>query len=61
MIPTPNDIYEGEYVPGDLFQPKTSTFLHALSFECTSKLCVTFLNQFQFIFIFKKYITQCSH
>ena len=50
MIPTPNDIYEGEYVPGDLFQPKTSTFLHALSFECTSKLCGTFLNQFLYYF-----------
>ena len=31
---------------GDLVQPKTSIFLHALSFECTTKLCINFLNQF---------------
>ena len=30
----------------DLFQPKKSTFLHALSFEWTSKMCINFLNQF---------------
>ena len=30
----------------DLFQPRRPLFLHALSFECTSKLCGTFLNQF---------------
>ena len=30
----------------DLVQPKTSTFLHALSFECNSKLCIHFLSQF---------------
>ena len=26
--------------------PRCPLFLHALSFECTSKLCITFLNQF---------------
>ena len=26
--------------------PRRTFFLHALSFECTSKLCCTFLNQF---------------
>ena len=26
--------------------PRRPLFLHALSFECTSKLCGTFLNQF---------------
>ena len=30
----------------DLFRPKTSTFLHARSSECTSKLRNNFLNQF---------------
>ena len=30
----------------DLVQPNTSIFLHALSFECTTKLCINFLNQF---------------
>ena len=33
-----------------LFQPKTDLFLHALSFECTSKLCISFLNQFSVYF-----------
>ena len=41
--------------------PRQTFFLHALSFEYTSKLCITFLNQFQFIFIFKKCTTQFSH
>ena len=26
--------------------PRRNFFLHALSFECTSKLCATFINQF---------------
>ena len=34
----------------DLVQPKKSTFLHKLSFECTSKLRINFLNQFSSIF-----------
>ena len=29
-----------------LVHPKTSTFFHTLSFECTSKLCMNFLNHF---------------
>ena len=33
--------------------PRRPLFLHTLSFECTSKLCVTFLNQFSVFFIFK--------
>ena len=37
----------------DLVQPKTSIFLHAVSFECTEKLCISFINQFQYIFTFK--------
>ena len=28
-------------------------FLHALSFECTSKLCITFLGQFSVFFTFQ--------
>ena len=34
----------------DLFQPKASTFLHALSFQCTSKLRINFLNHFTIYF-----------
>ena len=30
--------------------PRWTFFLHALSFECTSKLCITFLNQFSVYF-----------
>ena len=30
----------------DLLQPKTPLFLHALSFECTTKLCINFHGQF---------------
>ena len=26
--------------------PRRTFFLHALSFECTTKMCITFLNQF---------------
>ena len=33
-------------IPLDLVQTKTSTFLYALSFESTPKLCIAFLNQF---------------
>ena len=33
--------------------PRRTFFLHALSFEFTSKLCITLLNQFYFIFILK--------
>ena len=34
--------------------PRRTFFLHALSFECTSKLCGTFLNQFSYYFHTKK-------
>ena len=34
--------------------PRRTFFLHALSFECTSKLCGTFLNQFLYYFHIKK-------
>ena len=30
--------------------PRNPLFLHALSFECTSKLCIDFLNQFSVYF-----------
>ena len=30
--------------------PRRPLFLHELSFECTSKLCITFLNQFSVYF-----------
>ena len=30
--------------------PRRTFFLHALSCECTSKLCITFLNQFSVYF-----------
>ena len=33
--------------------PRHPIFLHALSFECTTNLCMNFLNQFSFIFTFK--------
>ena len=42
--------------PGDLCSvmtcssPRRTFFLHALSFECTSKPCITFLNQFSVYF-----------
>ena len=45
---------ETQYSVLDLFQTKTSTFLHALSFECTSNLCINFLNQFSVYFQIKK-------
>ena len=32
------------------YRPRRTLFLYALSFECTSKLCVTFLNQFSVYF-----------
>ena len=47
-------IYHGTNVPGPVAQsiaertcssPRRPLFLHTLSFECTSKLCVTFLDQ----------------
>ena len=41
--------------------PRRPLFVHVLSFECTSKLCITFLNQFLVYFHIKKYITQFSH
>ena len=41
--------------------PRRTFFLHALSFQYTSKLCVTFLNLFLVYFIFKIFITQLSH
>ena len=31
--------------------PRRTFFLHALSFECTSKTCITFLNQFSVYFL----------
>ena len=34
--------------------PRRLLFLHALSFECSSKLCITFLNQFTVYFHIKK-------
>ena len=34
--------------------PRRPLFLHALSFECTSKLCITFLNQFSVYFHIKR-------
>ena len=34
--------------------PRRPLFLHALSFDCTSKPCVTFLNQFSVYFHIKK-------
>ena len=34
--------------------PRRPLFLHALSFQCTSKLCSTFLNQFSDYFHIKK-------
>ena len=34
--------------------PRRTFFLHALSFECTSKLCITFLNQFLVYFHIEK-------
>ena len=37
-------------IANDLVQPKTSTFLHTLSFECTSKLCINFLNKISVYF-----------
>ena len=41
--------------------PRRTFFLHALSFECTSKLCITFLNQFSVYFrIFKMHNTILS-
>ena len=30
--------------------PRRPLFLHALSFQCTTKLCINFLNQFSFCF-----------
>ena len=33
--------------------PRQTIFLHALSFQCTSKLCVTFINQFLVYFHIK--------
>ena len=41
--------------------PRWTIFLHVLSFECTSKMCIIFPTNFQFIFILNKCITQCSH
>ena len=40
-----SDIRYGEYFL-TCSSPRRTFFLHALSFECTSKLCGTFLNQF---------------
>ena len=40
-------------IANDLFQPKTDLFLHALPFECTSKMCMTFLDQFLVYFHIK--------
>ena len=34
--------------------PRRTFFLHALSFECTSKLCIAFLNQFSVYFHIKR-------
>ena len=34
-------------------RPRRPLFLHALSFESTSNMCITFLNQFLVFFIFK--------
>ena len=39
---------------GTCSSPRRTSFLHALSFECTSKLCGTFLNQFSDYFHIKK-------
>ena len=41
--------------------PRRPLLLHALSFGCTSKLWITFLNQFLVFFIFKNCTTQFSH
>ena len=41
--------------------PRCPLFLHALSFERTLKLCINFLNQFQFTFTFKQFTTKFSH
>ena len=54
------------YCPGTstsktCFRPRRPIFLHALLFECNSKLCITFRNQFSVCFHIKKCITQFSH
>ena len=41
-------------VPKTCSSPRRTFFLHALSFQCTSKLCGTFLNQFSDYFHIKK-------
>ena len=46
--------YEWKGALKDLFQPKTKHFFHALSFECTSKLCITLFNQFLVYFHIQK-------
>ena len=46
---------------GPMHKARRTFFLQALSFECTSKLCITFLDQFQFIFVFKECTIQFSH
>ena len=38
--------------------PRQTFFLHTLLFECTSKLCGTFLNQILYYFHIKKCMTQ---
>ena len=41
--------------------PRHPLFLHALSFECTTKFCINFSTNFQFIFTLKQFTTQFSN
>ena len=51
----------GSRTPWTCSRPRRPLFLHALSFECTSKLCINFLNQFSFFFhILKMHYTSQS-
>ena len=55
---SPNACWEKCSIMGNRYRtcssPRRTFFLHALSFECTSKLCITFLNQFSAYFHIKK-------
>ena len=48
-----NSIHKKELWCLTCSSPRRLLFLHALSFECTTKLCIIFSTNFQFIFTFK--------
>ena len=54
ILPYPSNLKKLQHLLSTCSSPRRPLFLHALSFQCTSKLCGTFLNQFSDYFHIKR-------